>query len=72
MTGAKHLTLEEFEAKLPSLVKNKTAPLILVCPTGMRARRAVAVAKKLGYENTRALNGGMRAWREAGLPIVKG
>ena len=35
------------------------------------AKRAVAIAKKLGYENARSLNGGMGAWRAANLPVEK-
>lgn len=69
--GAKNVPLAELEAKLTGVVKNKTAPLILVCASGMRSRRAVAVAKKLGYENAHSLTGGMGAWRAASLPVEK-
>ena len=61
----------EPDEKLPSLVKNKQLPVILVCAKGPRAMRAEAVAKKLGYEKAQALGGGMKAWREAGLPVEK-
>lgn len=50
MGGAKNVPFSELEEKLPLAVKNKALPLILVCATGARAARAVAVAKKLGYE----------------------
>jgi rhodanese-related sulfurtransferase len=46
--GAKNLPLDELEAKLPTAVKNKAVPLIMVCATGAKANRAVAIAKKLG------------------------
>jgi rhodanese-related sulfurtransferase len=42
-----------------------------VCASGPRANRAVAIAKKLGYENAQALAGGLKAWREASLPVEK-
>jgi rhodanese-related sulfurtransferase len=42
-----------------------------VCPTGARAKRAVGLLKKLGYENVQALNGGTKAWSEANYPIEK-
>jgi rhodanese-related sulfurtransferase len=32
----------------------------------------VATAKKLGYEQAQSLDGGMKAWREASLPVDKG
>ena len=69
--GAKSIPLAELEAKLPTTVKNKATPLVLVCASGMRAGRAVAVARKLGYDKADALSGGLKAWREANLPIEK-
>lgn len=71
VAGAKNLPLPELEAKLPGLVKNKATPVILVCASGMRSRRAVAVARKLGYENAHSLTGGLGAWRSANLPVEK-
>jgi rhodanese-related sulfurtransferase len=59
------------EAKLATTVKNKSLPLILVCQTGMRSGRAVAVAKKLGYEQAQSLAGGLQAWKTATLPVEK-
>lgn len=68
---ARHIPLADLEAKLPAAVKNKATPVILVCATGARSNRAVALAKRLGYENSHSLSGGMAAWREAGLPVQK-
>ena len=69
--GAKNVPLGELEAKLPGVVKNKALPLILVCASGARSGRAVAIAKKLGYEQAQSLGGGLKAWKEASLPIEK-
>jgi rhodanese-related sulfurtransferase len=54
------------------VVKNKTVPVILVCKSGSRSSRAVAIAKKLGFENAQSLSGGLAAWRNANLPVEKG
>jgi len=69
--GAKNLPLNQLEDMLPAAVKNKALPLILVCPTGARANRAVAMAKKLGYEQAQCLAGGLKSWKEANLPLEK-
>ncbi|MDR7148205.1 rhodanese-related sulfurtransferase [Hydrogenophaga palleronii] len=69
--GAKHVPLADLETKLPGTVKNKATPVILVCATGARSNRALAIAKKLGYENAHSLSGGMGAWRAASLPVEK-
>jgi rhodanese-related sulfurtransferase len=71
VTGAKNVPLSEFEARLPVVVKNKALPLILVCASGARASRAVAIAKKLGYQQAQSLGGGLKAWKEANLPLEK-
>lgn len=71
VAGAKSMPLSNLESGLPGLVKNKATPVILVCASGMRSKRAVAVAKKLGYENTHSLAGGLNAWRAASLPVEK-
>jgi len=69
--GAKNIPLGELEAKLAGTVKNKATPLVLVCASGIRSRRAVAIAKKLGFEKSHSLTGGMGAWRAASLPVEK-
>jgi rhodanese-related sulfurtransferase len=69
--GAKNIPVSQLEEKLPGAVKNKGLPLILVCASGARANRAVAVAKKLGYEQAQALGGGLKAWKSANLPLEK-
>lgn len=58
----------ESSTQLPS---NKALPLIVVCPTGARASRAAATLRKVGYQNTHVLAGGMAGWREANLPVEK-
>ena len=70
-SGSKNVPLDQLEAKLPSTVKNKTVPLLLMCASGSRAQRAVAVAKKLGYEQAQAVAGGLKGWKEANLPVEK-
>ena len=67
--GAKSVPLADMEARLPAVVKNKAVPLILLCPNGAQAGRALATAKKLGYQQPQTLSGGLKAWREANLPV---
>lgn len=69
--GAKNIPMSQLEEKLPTMVKNKAVPVILVCQSGARSSRALAVAKKLGYENAQSLSGGLGAWRTANLPVEK-
>ena len=71
VAGARHVPLNELTERLGSVVKNKSQPLILVCASGLRSRRALAMAKKMGYDNAHSLQGGLKAWQDAHLPIEK-
>jgi rhodanese-related sulfurtransferase len=70
VAGAKSVPLSGL-ATATDLPKNKALPLVVVCATGSRANRAVAILRKAGFENARALAGGLSAWREANLPVEK-
>jgi rhodanese-related sulfurtransferase len=52
-------------------VKNKALPVLMVCASGSRAQKAADTARRLGYEKAQALAGGLRAWKDANLPIEK-
>lgn len=43
--------------------------LILHCASGGRSALAADTLQQMGYTDVAHLNGGIRAWKEAGLPI---
>jgi rhodanese-related sulfurtransferase len=65
--GARNVPLSQIETS-SALPTNKALPLLVLCATGARASRAVALLKKRGYENCQPVAGGLAAWREANLP----
>jgi rhodanese-related sulfurtransferase len=69
--GARNVPVAALDAG-KGLPTNKSLPLLVICPTGARAARAVAVLRKAGYEKAVAVAGGTAAWRDASLPIEKG
>ena len=68
--GSRNIPLGQIEGH-KSLPSNKALPLVLVCPTGARAGRAAGMLRKLGYDRAQVLAGGLKAWREANLPVEK-
>lgn len=68
--GSRNIPFGQVEGH-KSLPSNKALPLVLVCPTGARAGRAAGMLRKLGYERAQVLAGGLKAWREASLPVEK-
>ena len=71
VAGARNIPLNQLDKRLPEVVKNKALPVVLVCQTGGRARRALEIAKGLGYDKAVVLGGGLGAWKEANLPLEK-
>lgn len=60
----------ELSSATKKLDKYKGKPVILVCNTGMQTQKIAASLKKQGY-TAFSLSGGMRAWSDAQLPLVK-
>ena len=69
--GARNVPFGQIEGGHKSLPANKALPLVVVCPTGARAGRAAGMLRKLGYDKAQVLAGGLKAWREANLPVEK-
>lgn len=69
--GAKNIPVDQLKERLVTTVKNKNLPLILVCTNGSQSQKSVVAVKELGYANVQALAGGLKAWREANLPVQK-
>ncbi|MDX3491880.1 rhodanese-like domain-containing protein [Streptomyces turgidiscabies] len=67
--GAVHAPLSALAAgaSLPGSVQGR--PLIAICRSGKRSREAAALLTARGAEVSDVV-GGMRAWAEAGLPLV--
>lgn len=65
------VSMDELQQNSKKLEKFKNKPVILVCNSDMEAQKTAASLAKQGY-NSYALAGGIRAWKDAGLPLVKG
>ena len=47
-----------------------TRRVIVYCRSGVRAALAASTLKTLGYQDVANLDGGIAAWKQAGLPII--
>ena len=68
--GAQSIPAPEIEKKMKTLEKLKSKPVILTCQLGHDSPKVAALLIKEGLD-ARILAGGIRAWREAGMPLVK-
>jgi rhodanese-related sulfurtransferase len=69
--NALHIPLAELAARSGELGKLTSRPLIAYCDRGNRSRSAAAALSKLGFAEVYTLRGGVKAWTDAGLPVVK-
>jgi rhodanese-related sulfurtransferase len=69
--NAKSIPAKVFEDRKAELEKLKSAPIIVSCDTGQRAGTAAQKLRDMGFAEVYVLQGGLNAWREAGLPVSK-
>lgn len=69
--NAKRVGIKELKDKANTLAKTKETPLIVLCQTGARSGAAATVLKAAGYTEVFVLDGGLNAWKEAGMPVKK-
>lgn len=50
---------------------DKKKRIILHCASGGRSALAAATLKQMGYENVAHMDGGLKAWKEAGKPVIE-
>jgi hydroxyacylglutathione hydrolase len=68
--GAVHVHGGLLEDRLDEVPRNGR-PLAVICGSGYRSTVAASVLKRAGFEDVRNVPGGMRAWRSAGLQVVR-
>jgi rhodanese-related sulfurtransferase len=69
--GAVHLSKGIIERDIESKVPDKSASIVLYCGGGFRSALVADALQKMGYTGVISLDGGWRAWNEAGLPVEK-
>jgi rhodanese-related sulfurtransferase len=70
--GARHIGRGVLERDVETLIPGKDEPIVLYCGGGYRSALAADNLQRMGYSNVVSMDGGIRAWREAGYPVEKG
>jgi rhodanese-related sulfurtransferase len=69
--GAYNVPLDVLPEHGAEIRASVAEPVVLVCQSGQRARRAEEALKSAGMPNLHVLDGGMSGWIAAGLPAVR-
>jgi rhodanese-related sulfurtransferase len=64
-----HLGKGIIERDVEQAIPDTQSEIILYCGGGYRSALTADSLQKMGYQNVWSMDGGFRAWREAGLPI---
>jgi rhodanese-related sulfurtransferase len=71
LPGAVHIPLSQLDTRGSELARHVGRPVIAYCASGNRSRMAGKALARAGFKDIYNLQGGYRAWKEAGLPVEK-
>jgi rhodanese-related sulfurtransferase len=69
LAQAKLIPLQELEKRVAEIDKGK--PVLLYCRSGHRSGIALKLLHDKGYAQAKHMDGGINAWKAAGLPVTK-
>ena len=72
IAGSRSVALSQFDPESKLLAKARDLPVVTVCRNGQGSADAAKRLKKAGFTKVYWLDGGIQAWQQADLPLVKG
>jgi rhodanese-related sulfurtransferase len=69
LPNSKNIPANDLDKRMAELPSGK--PVLVVCASGQRSGKAAGTLRKAGRDQVFCLDGGLGAWRQAGLPVVK-
>ena len=70
--GAYNVPLDTLGEHGAEIRANVAEPVVLVCQSGQRARKAETALREAGMPNLHVLDGGINGWLAAGQPVIRG
>jgi glyoxylase-like metal-dependent hydrolase (beta-lactamase superfamily II)/rhodanese-related sulfurtransferase len=70
--GARHVPRGQLELRVNTEFPDPTVRIVTCCEFGKISTLAAATLRDLGFVRAAALDGGLKAWREAGYPMQGG
>jgi rhodanese-related sulfurtransferase len=71
LPNALHIPLSQLKDRAAEITKHVARPVIVYCDRGVRSSAAASALARLGFTRVQSLRGGVRAWKDAGLPLAK-
>lgn len=70
LPNAIHIGKGVIERDAEYMLPNKATKIVLYCGGGFRSALAADSLQKMGYSNVFSMDGGVRDWKQHGLPMV--
>jgi rhodanese-related sulfurtransferase len=71
LPNAEYIGRGTLERDIERIVPDPADLVVLYCAAGARSMLAAQSLQDMGYTNVHSLAGGVKAWKDAGLPTVK-
>jgi rhodanese-related sulfurtransferase len=65
-----YIPYDQLKARAAELPKDRTAPVLVYCRSGVQSAQAAQTLLNLGFNNLWNLDGGMNAWTASGRTLV--
>lgn len=72
IAGSRNVAPSQFDPENKILAKARALPVVVTCRNGQGSLGAAKRLKKAGFERVHWLDGGVAAWQQADLPLIKG
>jgi rhodanese-related sulfurtransferase len=69
--GSIHLGKGIIERDIEKRIPQKHREIVLYCGGGYRSALAADALQRMGYTNVHSMAGGIKTWRDRGLPMIK-
>jgi rhodanese-related sulfurtransferase len=71
LPGAINISRGTLEFKVGLIIPDKNSKIVAYCGMDLRGPLATKTLNDLGYNNAVNMAGGLKAWKDAGYPLVK-
>jgi rhodanese-related sulfurtransferase len=69
--NTKLIPLGEVGLRLKEIEAYKDKPIAVMCRSGRRSAKAVSILQEAGFSQVSNVQGGIQAWEQAGLEVIK-
>jgi len=71
IADARHIPLAQLAERIKEIQRFKDKPILVNCQAGARAAKACDILRANQFTKVNNLQGGLNAWVQAKLPVVK-